>query len=326
MSRREVRDLVRHGARFLVTCHRRPDGDALGSALGLAAILRALGKHADVYVPEEIPFSLAFMPRVADVLAVIGRDARYDATFVTDTAAPSLLPQPFPDERVRGTLVVVDHHVSHDHFGDLALREVDACATGEVVLRFMRDLGLERIPPDAATPLYTAIVADTGGFRYATTKPHTLRLAAELLEAGAEPWNVAYHLFEGWAPERLALLREVLATMRVELEGALAILDVERATMAKVGATPDMVEGLVTYGRRLRGVEIAALLWEIDEDGPAVRISLRSRADADVSLMAEALGGGGHRAAAGATFRGGLVAARARVVEEAEKILRAPRR
>ena len=202
------------------------------------------------------------------------------------------------------------------------LREPDACATGVLVLRLMRELNLERIPPDAAKPLYAAIVADTGGFRYAGTSPETMRLGAELIEAGADPWETAYNLFEGWEPERMKLLGSVLDHMELELDGRIALLTVTREMLDAVGADDEMVEGMVNYGRMLRGVDIAILLWELaSKDGPMTKVSLRSGGRADVARIAKALHGGGHRGAAGANLREPLESARRRVLELARRAL-----
>lgn len=318
--------LVRGGTRFLVMCHRRPDADALGSALGLAAILRAAGKLADVLVPDEIPPSLHFLPGIADVRSTLEAEERFDATFVTDTAAAALLPPGFPPPEVRGTTVVVDHHVAHDGFGDLKIRDTTACATAEVVLDLMEDLGVDELPASAAMPLYAAIVADTGGFRYASTRPDTLRTAARLLERGAEPWTAAYHLFEAWPLEQLELLRAVLGTLVTTADGRIATLRVTRAMLESIGATDTMVEGLVNYGRMLQGVEIAALLWEQADEpgvkGPITKVSLRSRGEADVAAVALALGGGGHRTAAGTLLAMPIDEAEARVRLESENQIR----
>jgi phosphoesterase RecJ-like protein len=321
VSRARAVELIQRGRRFLLTCHVRPDGDALGSMLGLASILRALGKEVVMYNSDPVPSYLTFLPGADQVLRALPPDAAFDATFVTDTASRSLLPAGLPPPDRSGPLVVIDHHAAHDGFGDVPVREVDAVATGEVVLRLMRDLGVARVPADAATPLYTAIVTDTGGFRYQGTSAETMRLGAELIEAGAEPWTVAYNVFEGWAPERLRLLGAVLETLRTECEGRVATLLVTREMLGRLGADDDMVEGLVNYARMLRGVEIAALVWEWHpRDGaPQVKLSLRSRGRADVSRVAVALGGGGHRAAAGATLAGDVDRARARVVAEAAR-------
>ncbi len=311
--------LVKRGERFVVSGHRRPDGDALGAALGLVRGLRALGKDAVLYCPDRVPASLAFLVESEPLLTEVPADARWDAAFVTDTAAPELLPAGFPSEEVRGPLVVLDHHVAHRDFGDHVIRDAAACATGEVVKNLLDALGLDTLGPDVALPLYTAVVADTGGFRYPSTEARTLRLGAELVEAGAQPWLVAQNLFEGWAPERLDLLREVIGVMRFHDDGRLVTIPVSRALLDATGASDDMIDGLVNYGRSVRGVEVAALLWEQDPPGPEarVRLSLRATGDVDVSRIASSFGGGGHRAAAGATIVASLADAEARVVDAA---------
>jgi phosphoesterase RecJ-like protein len=236
-------------------------------------------------------------------LAAVPPGTRFDATWVMDIAAKALLPQGFPSADVTGPVVIIDHHHAHDDVGDVVYRDTDAAATGEVVVQLMERLGLESLPEGSATPLYAAIVSDTGGFRYATTRPATLRLGARLLEAGADPWQVAYQLFERWEPARLRLLSAIIATLEPAFDGRVAIMRVTRQMLEICGADDDMVEGMVNYARRVDGVEIGALLWEWPVQGPEgehleTKISLRSRGDADVSVIAAALKGGGHRAAA----------------------------
>jgi phosphoesterase RecJ-like protein len=317
-----VLDLVRRGSRFLVTCHLRPDADALGSALAWGAILRRIGKHAVVYTADIPPRMLSFLPGVDHVVHDLPNGGAYDATFVMDAAAAPLVPK-LPRE-ISGPIVMLDHHAAHDDYGDIVLRETDACATGVVVLRLMRELGVKEIPREAAPPLYAALVADTGGFRYPGTTPETLRLAAELLEAGAEPWTTAYNLFEGWTHERMKLLGAILERMEIELGGRVAVLEVTRAMLDETGADDEMVEGMVNYGRMLRGVEISILLWEIELTpgaGLVTKVSLRSSGTADVSWIAKALDGGGHKSAAGANMPVTVPAARARVLELAREVL-----
>jgi phosphoesterase RecJ-like protein len=318
-----IRTLITGGDRFLVAGHRRPDGDALGAALGLVRGLRLLGKSADLYCPDDIPPSLAFLVDGEPLIRSIPEGARWDAAFVTDTAAPELLPDGLPDAATRGPLVVIDHHASHREFGDHVLRDPRASATGEVVRELLRELGLTKLPADVATPLYAAVVADTGGFRYASTDARTFRLGAELVESGAEPWLVARNLFEAWAKERLDLLRAVIGVFRYSFDARLVTIAVSRALLRETGATDDMIEGLVNYGRGVRGVEVAALLWEQDPPSPEgrIRISLRASGDIDVSVLAERFGGGGHRAAAGATFSGLLADAEEELISAARGLL-----
>jgi phosphoesterase RecJ-like protein len=236
-------------------------------------------------------------------LATVADGERFDATWVMDIAAKALLPPGFPGSQVTGPVVIIDHHHAHDDVGDVVYRDTNAAATGEVVVRLADELGLESLPEGSATPLYAAIVSDTGGFRYATTRPATLRLGARLVEAGADPWHVAYQLFERWEPARLRLLSAIIATIEMAFDGRVAIMRVTREMLDICGANDDMVEGMVNYARRVEGVEIGALLWEwqvptADDGHVATKISLRSRGNVDVSVIATALGGGGHRAAA----------------------------
>ena len=296
-------EIARNGKRFLVACHRRPDADSLGSALGLIKTLRAIGKEATLFMPESIPDSLQFLMAGEQGISEVPEGTRFDATWIMDIAAKALIPPKFPPPEVTGPVVVVDHHHAHDDIGDVVVRDTSAAATGEVVVRLIEELGLDAIPEGAATPIYAAIVSDTGGFRYATTRPATLRLGARLLEAGVDPWHVAYQLFERWETARLRLLSAIIATLDTAFDNRVAIMRVTREMLEICGADDDMVEGMVNYARRVEGVEVGALLWEWeirDASGTHLetKISLRSSGDFDVSIVAAALDGGGHRAAA----------------------------
>jgi len=327
MSFETAVSLVHAGSKFLVTCHRRPDADALGSALGFARALRAIGKEAVVYVPESLMITVQFLPMDGEITSELTNGARFDATFCMDTAAASLLPAGLPDRSVRGPLIIVDHHAAHDGVGDIHVRDTNACATGEIIVNFCDAFGIDVLSREIAEPLYAAIVADTGGFRYSSTRPSTLRVGARLLDAGVDPWETAYHLFEGWEPERLRLLGAVLETLETFCEGRVAVLRVTRAMLDEVNATDDMVEGMVNYGRMLRGAEIAALLWEIDAHEPDgtlrrdIKVSLRARAAIDVSTIAGKLGGGGHRTAAGAQVTSDLDSVARIVIDAACKLV-----
>jgi phosphoesterase RecJ-like protein len=324
MTRPIAVERIRKGKRFLVTCHVRPDADALGSALGLAAVLDALGKECVVYSDGGVPPMLSFLEGMERVVDRVPLGETFDATFVMDAAARELVPE-LPEKNCTGPIVIVDHHAAHDGFGDLAVREIDACATGEVVLRMAHDLGLDPVPRSAAQPIYAAIVADTGGFRYAGTRAETHLLAAELLAQGVDPWKVASNLFERWQPARMSLLGEVLRAMTLEADGTIAFVCVDRAMMVRSRASDDMIEGMVNYGRMLEGVRVAVLLWEPQgKAGSEVKVSLRAGEGGDVSHVAVALGGGGHRSAAGASLAMDLATAREKVLAAAVESLGLP--
>jgi bifunctional oligoribonuclease and PAP phosphatase NrnA len=320
--------LVRNGRRFLLTCHVMPDADAVGSMLGLAEVLQSLGKEVYLYNRDPIPEALRFLPRTDQVRATLPEGVSFDATFVTDTAARSLLPRHFPARSTTGPVVILDHHLAHDDFGDIVVRDVNACATAVVVLELASALGATPLPAAASAPLYTALVADTGGFRYPGTTSATLRTAADLLDGGVDPWKVASQVFESWSMARMRLLGLAINTIQTAYDGKVAIVTVPLAMLEQAGASDDMAEGLVEYGRMLQGVEIAIMLWErrprSEEmvDGTVLtRLSLRSAGSADVSRCAVALGGGGHRTSAGATLSHSLAKARELVLLEAGREL-----
>jgi bifunctional oligoribonuclease and PAP phosphatase NrnA len=320
--------LVHAGKRFLLTCHVLPDADALGSMLGLAEVLRSLGKEVYLYNRDPVPPQLQFLPGVDAVRSSIPAGESFDATFITDTAARSLLPRHFPSIEVTGPVVIIDHHVAHDDFGDVLVRDTHACATAVVVLDLAKALGVTKMPLSASAPLYTAMVADTGGFRYPGTTAQTLRTAADLLETGVDPWLVASNVFENWSMARMRLLGLAINSIETEFAGRVALLMIPQAMLQRAGATDELAEGMVEYGRMLKGVEISIMLWErkLRDDetaaGPTLtRLSLRSSGAADVSRVAVAVGGGGHRAAAGATLNMDLRAARDRVLVEAGREL-----
>ncbi len=321
-GRDEMFQIIEERDDFLVTCHRRPDADALGSALGMSALLRARGKKTTVFVPQELPTSLQFLA-TDEIKRTIPDGKKFSATFVTDTAARSLLPPGLPGVDVTGTLIIIDHHAAHDDVGEVVVRDVEACATAEVILDMLEPFGVA-LPDDAVTPLYAALVADTGGFRYPATQAKTLRHGADLVARGADPWRVAYELFEGWEPERLKLLGEVLKMLETFADGRIAMLRVSRDIMDGVGANDAMIEGMVNYARMLRGVEVAGLVWEFraeESDRLDTKVSLRSRGKIDVAEIATTLGGGGHRNAAGAHVTTGLDETLAKIVAEAERAL-----
>ena len=317
-------ELIQKGQRFLLTCHVLPDADAVGSMLGLGEVLKALGKEVVLYNRDPIPDLLGFLPGIEDIRQGVPAGERFDATLITDTAARSLLPRVLPAPAIGGPRVIIDHHLAHDDFGDLVLRDVNACATAVVVLELARALGVDPLPRCAAEPLYTALAADTGNFRYPGTTPDTLRLAASLLDTGVDPWHVASHVFENWPMERMRLLGFAINAIETEFTGRVAILCVPLSMMERAGAGERMVEGMVEYGRMIKGVEISIMLWErrprsdeTDYGQLISRLSLRSAGRIDVSRIAAALGGGGHRAAAGATLACDMREARERVLTEA---------
>jgi phosphoesterase RecJ-like protein len=310
--------LVDKAESILLATHRNPDGDAIGSILGMAGILRLMCKEHIVYCPDGVPETLSFLPG-ADLLAGrLEQDANFDLTILFDTGDETLLPDGFPVEDIRGTLVVVDHHQQHRDFGDLVIRR-DASSVGEILF----DIGKELVWPmdsGVAECLYTSIVADTGSFRYSSTMPKTHLAAAELLEAGAKSWPVASRLFESFPLRRQRLLAKVLDTLVVSADGRFAYMFSNPKILEEAGATKQDLDGMINYGRSIDTVEIAAM-FRIEPSGD-IKVSFRSKGRADVGELAARFGGGGHRNAAGCTLHEmELAEARRAIMKEVEKFL-----
>lgn len=295
-------ELIASKQRFLLTTHVRPDGDALGSEVGLAGLLEQRGKDVRLVNSSPTPPRydyLAPRPKFFERFAEIRPESLADreVLVILDLSSWSQLGDmaEFVKE-FRGTKVVIDHHVSEDDLGAIVLKDVTAESTGTLVLRAFRALG-GTVDPGIANALLTAIAMDTGWFRHSNVKPSTLRDAAELAEAGA-PLNALYrNLFEKNSASRMKLVGRTLAGLTSTINGRVVMASVTRDDLAKTGAIASDTEDVIDQLASITGVEVAMLLIEQPKGG--VKISMRSRSEFDVADLASRFGGGGHRAAAG---------------------------
>jgi bifunctional oligoribonuclease and PAP phosphatase NrnA len=297
----KVAAAIRAHDRFLVTTHENPDGDALGSILAMELALDQLGKDAVLYLSGATP-----LPQEYDFMALDGltrtppADASERVVIALDCANERRL-GPDPDLLARAPLVIdIDHHHDNTRFGDVNVVVPDASSTGEILHELFAELGVE-LTPEIAESLYIALVTDTGRFQYANTTPKTLRLAAELVEAGANVHRVFQDVYENVAFAKLKLLARALEKARVYEGGRMIVSDLERDDFTAAGAAEPFSEGIIDFLRAVEGTELVALIREPPtQNGPKRRISLRTRAeDIDVSAIARKSGGGGHRQAAG---------------------------
>jgi bifunctional oligoribonuclease and PAP phosphatase NrnA len=293
---------LRGHERFLVTSHENPDGDALGSLLGAHLALQALGKDSRMLLTGQAP-----LPAEYRFLRLVERgllrepppDQAERVLLAVDCANASRITDPSLLERARLS-VNVDHHHDNTAFADVNLVEPTASSTGELLADIVRALGLP-LTPELAEALYVALVTDTGRFQYTNTTPKALRLAADLVEAGADVHKVFQGVYETVQFAKLKLLARALDRARVFDGGRVVVSYLLRADFADVGAEEPYSEGIIDYLRAVEGAELAALIREPPRDGsPARKVSLRSSVDElDVSAVARQFGGGGHRQAAG---------------------------
>lgn len=312
LSQAEAAAMLAGARRILLFLHVSPDGDSIGSSLAVCRALRVLGKEAWCVGVDPVPRIYEFLPGTRELFLPWQQvEGEWDLGVFLDCgdrhrvgAAEPLL------DRCRATLNI-DHHASNSLYGDYNWIDYRAAAVGEMAYGLIRELGVP-VDPEMAVCLYTALVTDTGSFRYESTTPETHRVAAALIEHGARPYQVTEAIYENESPERTRLLGLCLSTLQFHAGGRIATLRVSRSLLAQAGAAPEDVDGLVNYARSVTGVEVG-LLFRETEDGH-VRVNLRSRGQVNVAEIASGFGGGGHPRAAGCTLSGSLAEAEARVV------------
>jgi bifunctional oligoribonuclease and PAP phosphatase NrnA len=296
-----VADAIRAHDRFLVVTHENPDGDALGSLLAMKLMLDVLGKDAVMYLYGDAPLprEYAFMP-LAELRRRLPDDWRGRILIALDCANASRI-GPEPDPLAGAPLVIdIDHHHDNSRFGGINLIVPEASSTGEVLRDLVAALGVE-LTPHLAEALYIALVTDTGRFQYANTTPRALRLAAELVEAGADVHRIFQWVYETVQFAKLKLLARALERAQIYDGGRLVVSYLLHSDFTDIGAAEAYSEGIIDYLRAVEGADMAALIREPPRsDGPARRVSLRASTDElDVSAIARKSGGGGHRQAAG---------------------------
>jgi phosphoesterase RecJ-like protein len=303
----QLRALLSPGRRILATAHIRPDPDAIGSVLAVREFLLQLGCEPCVVLEDPCPDRCRFLPGAQEIKLFEHAASLdpFDAVVIVDSGDRRRIGQVKELIAENATVVNIDHHGSNDRFGTLNFVYPETSACGELLNFLIRELGGEITPPIAAN-LYAGILTDTGRFRHANTSAQALRTAAELIDAGADASDITDHLYFTVSAVDVRAMGTILSS--IELHGAGKVSMVLVALAHGVG-DPDHV---VDFARAIEGVEIAAMLSEM-EDGK-IRVSLRSKAFADVSQIAQGFGGGGHVRAAGFRMRGSLQSVRERVL------------
>ena len=292
---------IRNRERFLLTAHEGPDGDALGSLLGMHHLLTQLGKDSVMFLAAKefpLPIEYRFLP-LEEVFHEAPADMADRAVVFLDCGNIDRMPVDFLSADGHFT-INIDHHHDNTLFGDLNLVEVDASCTAEIVYELAVLLGAE-ITPEIAAALYVGLVTDTGKFMYENTNARTHRIAADLIEAGVEVDETYRRLYEHVPIEKLRLLSRALEGIQRHCDGRLVLAYVTAADYEASGAGEEMTEGIIDHLRSVEGARVAALIRDLGDRGRAARkVSLRSSdGEVDVSAIARVHGGGGHKRAAG---------------------------
>jgi bifunctional oligoribonuclease and PAP phosphatase NrnA len=291
---------IQSGRRFLVSSHQRPDGDAIGSAVGCALALREIGKDADVVMDGVPPHFLRPFPAVDQIRVAATVDEASDGAIIMECSS---LDRTGVSGLDRSPVLNIDHHVGNTRYGAINWVDESAAACTELVFTLIESLGI-RLTPAIATHLYLGLLTDTGSFRFSNITPRSFEIARRCVEAGANPQWIASTHYDSSTLGRVRIFGQVLNTMRLDDSGRVALLTMTNADAAAAGATYDDTEGLINFPLGVKDIQAVAFFKEAGPDD--WRVSMRSKGAVDVGAIARAYGGGGHKNAAGCSVRGPL--------------------
>lgn len=299
--------------KIVIVGHMAPDGDSIGSVLAMGLALERLGKEVFMITSDPLPETFSFLPGYERYKGVRDFPARFDLALALDCSDLkrcgedlSLLMETAP------LLVNIDHHISNQYFAKYNYVNPKAAATGEIVYQMVQKLGV-KIDRDIATCIYTAIVMDTGSFKFDNTSCLSHRIAADLIELGVPVSKVNTRLFEEKPFVNLKLLGEALKSLKMTPCHRVAWMSISRETMEKLGAKEEQTDGIINYPKSIEGVEVGLLFREIEAD--KVKVGFRSKGQVDVNQVAGQFNGGGHPRAAGAIIMGNFHEIEEKVVD-----------
>lgn len=294
----QVVELIENKKKFGITTHIKPDGDGVGSSLGLCWLLRSLGKEAEVIVHGDVPPAYQTLPGAKDIRDVKAIDTKYDAIFViecSDVNRPGItgLDSEFT--------VNIDHHATSEHFGTINWIDSTASAVGEMIYNLCKAIG-GKVTREIAECVYMALVTDTGSFHFSNTTDRTLKVASELVKAGVKPAQISEAVYNNYPWSRVELMRQVVGTVKRHDNGRIATLR-QTLEMRRIAEAVDGDNnGFVNIPLAAREVVASIYMREVAEN--KYRVSLRSKGEINVARVAEKFGGGGHANAAGCSVEG----------------------
>ena len=313
-------EVLREHKTFCIVGHMRPDGDCIGSQLGLALALRNEGKRVTVWNQDAIPLKYKFL--VGDgLIEKPQRGKKFDCVIATDCASYERLGTVGDCVKQRKVLINIDHHATNPRYGDVNWVSPREPSTGELIYRLLK-VARWPITPPIADLLFAAISTDTGSFQYPNTRPGTFHAGAELVTRGANLAKICDEVYQSYPLSRAKLLKHVYSKFRLSPDEKIAWLWLKKKDFTRTGAESDDTEGLIDHLRAIEPVGVACVFEEIEPE--MTRISLRSKSDrVNVSEICGQFGGGGHPAAAGARIPGKPLSVQRKVIAAVKRALKA---
>ncbi|NME81783.1 bifunctional oligoribonuclease/PAP phosphatase NrnA [Clostridium sp. SM-530-WT-3G] len=305
MQFREIKEEILKAEKIGLSFHTSPDGDAIGSTLGLLIGLRYLGKDAYVISRDVISDNFSYITFSEEVDGTVCEPKEgTDLVIVLDCGNVERISADL--ENYSGTIINLDHHISNDNYGTINYVDPKAAATCELSYLLMKELGIDfslktKETIEISTAIYTGIVTDTGSFRHSNVTKRSHNIAAELIENGIDNSSIHSSLFDNKPFEKVKLMGSVLSNIKLELDNKVAVLEIPKGMLEEFNLPNADTSDIISIGLGIKGVEVSILLKEVDE---GVKISLRSKNNVDVRNVAEKFGGGGHVKASGAMQKG----------------------
>lgn len=316
----QIIDQLKKSRSVLVVSHANPDGDAIGALLATGLALQKMQKNVQMYNESSIPAVYRFLPSVQLIGQTVDAIESYDTAVVLDCGSIERVGALSPQVSKLKTIINIDHHVTNTRFGHQHLIDSNACATSEIIYRIIKKLKIEMNCAMAAA-IYTGILTDTGSFRFSNTNQRAFAICAEMIERGANPYEVAQNVYGHYSLGRIKLLNLALDSLEISPNGKLSIMSLSQDMLDKTHTQEEDIDGIINYARRIEDVKVAALIHEVAGNGRERRqyhVSLRSDGDVNVALIAAQFGGGGHTNAAGFSVEATLSDLKDKIVELSE--------
>jgi phosphoesterase RecJ-like protein len=312
---RSILDAIRSKRRFVLSSHSRPDGDSIGSQLAMTYALRAMGKDVLVVNADRAPAPLMTFPGVGDIKIANETDGHFDAAIIMECGDLSRTGVSGLDQYF---VINIDHHPGNTSYGQINWFDPTAAACGEMVFDLVQALGVP-LTIEIATHVYLAILTDTGSFHYSSISARTFDICRQTLDAGVDPVTVARNVYDSNNMGRLKLFGSVLSSMQIDNTGRIAIVYLDHEMARAAGGTYEDTEGLINLPLTVK--EIQAVVFFKQVEGDQYRVSMRSKGDIDIGVVAKEFGGGGHKNAAGCTVTGAIDALQKVFLDKIERAI-----
>lgn len=314
----EIGKLIKGSDNFAIISHTSPDGDSIGSMLGLYNALQEMGKSAEMFIDDPLPKKYSFLPGYYEIKGLDSVKDSYSCIIVLDCGDLDRLGACKDLISKADIIINIDHHVSNSVFGSFNIVDSNASSVGEMLYQLLKINGLE-VSKNTAICFYTSMLTDTGGFKYSNTTSVTLSIAGDLINTGIDFSEIYNQVFDVKTISQVKLMSKVTSTLETYLNDKVAVIFLTREMLNECGAKEDDASEFINIARDIEGVEVAFFVKEVD--CTKCRVSLRSKQFVDVRNIAEIFGGGGHIRAAGCTITGSLSEVKDAIINELKNII-----